>query len=227
MESRQSGRVQDLHRTRHRQRLRLPALMLLITTAVLLMIPTLDQSSLELLRWPQPHPRSDLLQLFRVWGSLWSWLVIGVAIQALWPRDPLGRQRRWLVSCTPLISAAAGGATAEVLKLILRRERPSELVGYTFRSWQENPWSTSGLGLPSSHAAVAFAGSVALGLLLPRLRCPALMIACGCAYTRIAAGAHFPSDVLLGATVGSLVGATVMTRLEALSRPTGNRSPGR
>ncbi|MEY3964455.1 MAG: hypothetical protein RLZZ106_1710, partial [Cyanobacteriota bacterium] len=46
--------------------------MLLITTAVLLMIPTLDQSSLELLRWPQPHPRSDLLQLFRVWGSLWS-----------------------------------------------------------------------------------------------------------------------------------------------------------
>jgi membrane-associated phospholipid phosphatase len=67
--------------------------------------------------------------------------------------------------------------------------------------------------LPSSHAAVAFAGSITLALLYPRLALPALAVAIGCGFTRVASGAHYPSDVLAGAVVGGLTAVVIAPTL--------------
>lgn len=174
----------------------------------------IDRALLMRLAWPQKHPRSDLLLLLRVWGSLWSWLLIAGATAALGWRREAGTRRRMLAMATALlVSPAIAGMAAELLKLLLRRERPSELEAYVFRSWLERPWSTSGLGLPSSHASVAFGGSLAIALIYPELRWPALLLALGCGYTRIASGAHYPSDVLAAAVVGAVAALLVHSRL--------------
>jgi PAP2 superfamily. len=181
---------------------------LLVTAATVLVVwlgaaTELDRAVLHWLAWPEKQPRSDLLLLLRVWGSLWTWCLIALAatLQHCSGRLALGSPARALGLPLLLVPASAGGL-AELLKLLIRRKRPSELEVYLFRAWNEQPWSTKGLGLPSSHAAVAFAGSMALALLYPRLAWPALVVAMGCGFTRIASGAHYPSDVVAGAMVG-------------------------
>lgn len=112
-----------------------------------------------------------------------------------------------------MLSPALSGGLAEILKLTFRRERPSELGAYVFRSLSDRPWSSSGLGLPSSHAAVAFGGSMALMILFPRLRWPALVMAMG------------PTDIYLGALVGSVTGLLLAHWLKIPSLRFGHAQP--
>jgi undecaprenyl-diphosphatase len=146
-------------------------------------------------------PKTDLYYLFRIWGSLWPWILFSIALGLSGKRNKQTKPSLFL-----FLSPALSGALAEILKLTFRRERPSELGSYIFRSFADRPWSTSGLGIPSSHAAVAFGGSMAIMILFPRLRMPALVMAFGCAFTRVASGAHYTTDTYLGALVGSGTG---------------------
>jgi membrane-associated phospholipid phosphatase len=173
----------------------------------------MDWLLLHLIAWPSKQPRTDLLLLLRIWGSLWTWTLIALVVKL---QQKLGSdfieappKRQWQ---TMLLTPAIAGAIAEGLKLLIRRERPSELETYIFKAWSDQPWSTKDLGLPSSHAAVAFAGSVAIALLYPRLKVPVMVMALGCAYTRVASGSHFPSDVVAGAAVGLITGLVVVRR---------------
>lgn len=107
------------------------------------------------------------------------------------------------------LSTAAAGLVAEVLKLIFRRQRPEADYGhyrFRFSDW----FNASGLGLPSSHAAVAVAAALALSILYPNRR--PLWIGLGglCVLSRIAAGAHFSSDVVVGVLVGLVMARAVV-----------------
>ncbi len=148
----------------------------------------------------------DWGRMFRVMGFLGTWLALALAI---WLHETAeggsrkaAKRRFWLLLGTPTL----GGALAEVLKLLLRRERPAVLEGlYSWRSFGERTWSTSGLALPSSHTLVAFAGAAMLARLYPRARWVGYTLAGGCAVTRVLARAHFVSDVVLAAGLGWFV----------------------
>ena len=79
---------------------------------------------------------------------------------------------------------------------------------------------TGGSGFPSSHASIALAFAVAAWLnpwpLSVRLACmgAALLIA----WSRLALGAHFPSDVAGAAVLGSLSALVAHTTLSRLAR---------
>jgi membrane-associated phospholipid phosphatase len=145
----------------------------------------------------------DWGRMLRVVGFLPTWAVVSAALALSDPTS--GRLRetsRWR-AFLPLIAATVGGIAAELLKLLLRRERPeAHAGGYVFRSWAEHPLSTSGLSLPSSHALVAFAGAAMLARLYPRARWLWYTLAIGCALTRVLVRAHFVSDVVLSAIIG-------------------------
>ncbi len=142
----------------------------------------------------------DWGRLLRVIGFLPLWLVAAVA---LWlhqrhapTRGPL------LLALAPALSGLAG----ELFKLLLRRERPGPHDGlYSFRPFEQDLLSTSGLALPSSHAVVAFGGAAILSRLFPRAWPVWWGLAWGCALSRVAAGAHFFSDVVASAILGWLV----------------------
>jgi membrane-associated phospholipid phosphatase len=108
--------------------------------------------------------------------------------------------------------AAIGAASLVVnqpMKLIGERHRPDrDGLGVPQQRWVIMPSSTS---FPSGHSASAAAFAVAVGDLLPALKLPLRGAASVVAFSRVYTGVHYPSDVLVGATVGALLGRVAST----------------
>jgi membrane-associated phospholipid phosphatase len=176
-----------------------PAIM--VAVAAMVAATALDGWTYRVLVVPDVYDH-DWGRMLRVVGYLPTWAVVSVALALSGPASGPAISSRWRASM-PLIAATVGGAVAELLKLLLRRERPEAHAGaYVFRSWRDHPLSTGGLALPSSHALVAFAAAAMLARLYPRARWLWYALATGCALTRVLARAHFLSDVTLSAIIG-------------------------
>jgi membrane-associated phospholipid phosphatase len=146
------------------------------------------------------------------------WFVTG-ALLALF-----GGQQGRRAACTGL--AAIGVASLVVnqpMKRIGERHRPDRgRLGVPLQRWVRMPSSTS---FPSGHSASAFAFAVAAGDLMPSLKLPLRGAASVVAFSRVYTGVHYPSDVLVGATVGAVLGrVTSAVARRVISRTT---SPGR
>jgi membrane-associated phospholipid phosphatase len=129
------------------------------------------------------------------------WFGIGLAGAAV---DP-PRRRRWLAAS--LIGPAAIGLNFGI-KLLAKRPRP-QLEGLPPLGG-----APSSLSFPSAHATASFAAATAMSRIEPRAK-PALFAAAALmAVTRPYLGMHYPSDVLAGAALGSVLGA--VTPLPAL-----------
>ena len=128
--------------------------------------------------------------------------------------------RRWAIPRVLACALAAGGA-ADLLKMTVMRCRPYDLpfplpgsVWNTFGDWWPILRILSGgsesQSFPSAHTATAVGLAAALIWLYPqgRLLFTLLALLVGC--QRVAAGAHYPSDVLVGAAVGCLVAALLL-----------------
>ncbi len=147
----------------------------------------------------------DWARLLRVMGWAPTWTI---AALAMWLHERPEAAHRAAARAWYLVTASlAGGLLAEIMKLLLRRERPDVLGGdYSFRAWSDHPFSTSGLAWPSSHTMVAFAAATALARLFPRAKWVWYVLAAGCGATRMLSHAHYFSDVTLGALFGWSVG---------------------
>ncbi len=181
----------------------LPRLLLLIAAAAVALALLADRWAYAHIIYPDVYEH-DWGRMLRTMGFLPFWLAAGVAMllcdrpQPAWPRRGL----------LLMIAATLGGASAELLKLLVRRERPSaDSATYIFRGWSDHPFSTRGLGMPSSHGVVAFAAAAMLARLLPRARVVWYALAVGCALTRVLSRAHFLSDVVVAALCGYAVAA--------------------
>lgn len=186
-----------------------PALLrFLATAAVALLLAHLAD------RWAYAHlydphfQDTDLGRMLRVMGFLPLWMAAALAL-ALCDRPLRATRSAYEAASRGLLlfaSSTVGGIAAELLKLVFRRERPRAHAGaYVFRAWSEHPLSTGGLSFPSSHALVAFGAVAMLALLFPRARWVWYALGAGCAFARVAAGAHFLSDVTASAVAGVLI----------------------
>lgn len=150
---------------------------------------------------------NDLGRLFRVIGYLPLWLLLGFGF---WLQTR-NRRRGLMIALVP----ALGGIVAEAMKILLRRERPKLHDGqYFFRPFSDQFWYTRDIGLPSSHALVAFSGAWLLCRIWPRAWPVWLFLAGGCALTRVQSQAHFLSDVTVAAVAAYWVVALVWKRVE-------------
>ena len=117
-----------------------------------------------------------------------------------------GAKRRGLWVALAPFSAAL---ISEMLKFLIRRHRPPLLKpwdgNYLWRAWSDDPFSTGGLGMPSGHAVVAFAGALLLCRIYPRATPVWLAFALGCAVNRVMLRAHFVSDVWASAALAFIV----------------------
>ncbi|MDG1479323.1 MAG: phosphatase PAP2 family protein [Myxococcota bacterium] len=147
---------------------------------------------------------SDGHRALRVAGFLPVWMAIGTALAL--------HTRRRAIGVGLTLSAGLAGLLAEIGKLLIRRGRPGEVAGYTFHRLPDD-LSTAGLGMPSSHAAVAFGGAFLLARLYPRVAPVVVLWAVGCGLTRVLDGAHFLSDVVAAAGLAWLVSRAVAARL--------------
>ncbi|MBS1903195.1 MAG: phosphatase PAP2 family protein [Bacteroidetes bacterium] len=106
------------------------------------------------------------------------------------------------------VSIAAGVAVTLalqelVIKPLVRRERPYRALDSV--RWVDS--SATGYSFPSSHAATSWGLAVGLSLRYPKWYVigPSVAYALVVSLSRPYLGVHFPSDVLTGAVLGSLV----------------------
>lgn len=186
--------------------------------AALVIAHLLDPYAVQHVRYPEVNSQ-DWGRLLRVMGFLPTWLLAAAAL-ALHDRDgPLRFRRANLLFFSPALS----GLTGEILKLLIRRERPGELGHYVFRAFSDRPFHSGGLGMPSSHAVVAFGAAAMLSRLFPRAWPIWWLLGWGCALTRVLHGRHFVSDVVASAIVGWLIAAVLWSRWPATDGAYGNR----
>jgi undecaprenyl-diphosphatase len=112
---------------------------------------------------------------------------------------------------------AASFVVNQPFKLAGARRRPDrDSLGVPELRRVPMPRSAS---FPSGHSASAAAFAVAVGDVLPVLRVPLRLAAATVAFSRVFTGVHYPSDVMIGATVGAVTGrlASGLARSERLS----------
>ena len=114
------------------------------------------------------------------------------------------------------LAVGVPGLFVTIVKRIIGRARP--YVDHGPHAFEFHPFSTAAYAsMPSGHATTVFSILVALGTLWPRGRTVLWIYALAILVSRVVVSAHFPSDVVAGAVVGT-VGALLVRRWFALRR---------
>ena len=104
-----------------------------------------------------------------------------------------------------LLTIAISGIAVQVLKHVIGRARPKLIEQWGTLSLHPFTWPNNYASFPSGHTTSAFAAATALSLMVPPLRWPMFLCAIAIGLSRIVVGAHYPSDVLAGAALGTVV----------------------
>ena len=108
-----------------------------------------------------------------------------------------GRRDQWrramlAVLVTQLVNTAAKG--------VVRRRRPA------FDELPALIKVPTSLSFPSAHSSTSFAAARGFGGLVPRAGGPLYVVASCMALSRVYLGVHYPSDIAVGAILGSVIG---------------------
>lgn len=124
------------------------------------------------------------------------WIVIGILLLI-----PKKTRRAGILSLLALLSAHL--LCNMVLKDYVARVRPYDVIeGLHCLIERPTDWS-----FPSGHTMTAFAAAVVIFRSRPkRLGIPIMTLACVIAFSRLYVGVHYPSDVIFGAVLGTLIG---------------------
>jgi membrane-associated phospholipid phosphatase len=103
------------------------------------------------------------------------------------------------------IVVAAAGLADDVLKILFGRARPylwleGDNSGFGFLRY-----SAKFASFPSGHTTTSFAAAIVLGMVLPRHKPWFLLAAALVGVSRIVLDVHYPSDVVAGALLGTMV----------------------
>ena len=153
---------------------------------------SLDARILRAVRGRLRDPRAirAVARFSRVGEHAACWLVLGLGAAGA----DQARRSSWLRG-TAVVAGAYALNTA--LKLAVRRPRP-DLPG--FPPLIATPTQ---LSFPSAHATSSFAAARTFGRLIPAA--PLYALACALAASRVALGVHYPSDVVAGAALGTVI----------------------
>jgi undecaprenyl-diphosphatase len=155
-----------------------------------------------------------LLRVFRVitWFGQGGVVLVpsGIALLAcLWLRprlpslaDALGK----IIRGAGLLFAAvaAAGITNDGLKLLFERARPRLWLHGDPTGFFSGHMGSDYQSFPSGHTATSVAAAIVLSQLFPRWRAEFALFALLIAFSRILLDAHYLSDVIAGAAVGTI-----------------------
>jgi len=175
----------------------------------------LDRNLMLLIQAWQWPPFLHLMQLL-TWlgyGAIDIGALLTIALVGWWNGKADVRTRGLWGAGT----VAASGVLDQIVKNVACRARPSAPgAGLFFAKFPCFPATYVYASFPSGHAATAFATAVVLAFVYPRQTGVFLGLAVLVGLSRILLGAHFPSDVLAGALLGSGVALAVHATVPAV-----------
>ena len=104
------------------------------------------------------------------------------------------------VFCSVVLAACTTG----ILKILIGRSRPFIYQALNTTLFVPGALDDMFNSMPSGHTAISFAGLVMIGMLFPKIKWATWTMAIIIAATRLYIGAHWFSDVVLGAFIGML-----------------------
>ncbi len=163
-------------------------------------------------RWP---PLLELMQLL-TWlgnGAVDIGIPLLLALCGRW-RGDRGLAIRALAGAA---AVAGAGLLDQIVKHVACRARPSAPeAGMFFTHFPCIPATYAYASFPSGHATTAFVTAVLLAFWYPRRAGVFVGLAVLVGLSRVLLGAHFPSDVLAGALLGSGVALAVYAYVPAV-----------
>ncbi|HET9951158.1 MAG TPA: phosphatase PAP2 family protein [Candidatus Eisenbacteria bacterium] len=134
-----------------------------------------------------------------------------VLIGFLWMQRKRGVLALLILAATIAVSDQT---SAKLLKPIFKRQRPSVVVA------DSRPFFgvRGSYSFPSVHATNSFAAAMVLDAVFPGARPALFTLAALVGYSRVYVGDHWPSDVLAGMLLGSLIGWGGRTLFARLSK---------
>lgn len=161
---------------------------------------------------PLPFRRfmADLTELGR---SHWELVPSGLLVIALFfLRRRMPVRRRLEVTLAQVqnlalflfICIAGSGLLAQLLKQLFGRARPKHFEQAGPHGFHPFSFHSDYASMPSGHATTLFALAMIIALSFPRLSPPAFLVAAFISSSRLFVGAHFFTDIVAGALLGSL-----------------------
>jgi membrane-associated phospholipid phosphatase len=160
---------------------------------------------------------------------LWPLGLLFLALAALPP--PLTKVSQAVLAAVMVrvgflfLAIGVPGLFVSIVKRMIGRARPLATGHIDPFAFAPFIWRADYASLPSGHATTAFSVLVAFGTLWPRGRTVLLLYALAISVSRVMVMAHYPSDVLAGAVVGT-VGALMVRHYFALRRLGFSAGPG-
>ena len=151
---------------------------------------------------------NNIFDLLKEGGFYFTWIIVCCAILLIdLPKRVKGSYNFIRRAVFLFTSSLVSGLVAEILKIVIRRERPEPLyfTGGNFRGWVGAWWKSNDLGTPSSHAMVAFGAAWALCIMFPQARIIWIFIGVGCALSRMVQQAHLLGDVYIAAVLSYVI----------------------
>lgn len=163
----------------------------------------------ELMQWfNAPHLHTLALdQFFYAVSKIFIWLPTFILLLYT-IINTKKRESILIIIGIVLVFVITDRITSGLMKPVFARPRPShdpaimDMLAYAFN------YKGGAYGFPSSHAGNSFAIATFLTLLFKNkaLGVTIFSWAAICSYSRMYLGVHFPSDILVGATLGTLFG---------------------
>jgi 4-amino-4-deoxy-L-arabinose transferase-like glycosyltransferase/membrane-associated phospholipid phosphatase len=177
---------------------------------------TLDTDIFRFVKDGLSNPFFDVLMPFLSYNNVFFPLLAVLAAWLIWK----GKERGLVcVLFICLVTAVGDGQIIRPLKLLIERPRPM----FGLEEALAQGGSTTSYGMPSAHAANWFSAAMVAFMFYRRSIWFMLPLALAVSFSRIYNGAHYPSDVLVGAILGAGYGAGAVWGLDALWRWVGQR----
>jgi membrane-associated phospholipid phosphatase len=137
--------------------------------------------------------------------GLSTWYLIGSALLYLYfvfgaPSRPWANRMIYF-----FCAVAASGLLTNVVKWLMGRWRPKVFIPEGFYGFEFFGFGYEQTSFPSGHATTICTAAVALSLFFPRFRWLWIILALLVCISRVIIGAHYLSDVIMGAYIGIFV----------------------
>ena len=185
------------------------ALALGAAAVLLLLWGSPDRAIADLVRHLDPRPMAVMGEAAQLGNSSWSLipsgalLVLLLVLRTRLSRPSLRRSCDWAIGMLAfvLVAVALSGLTVDLVKWLVGRTRPNLVargVAYGFDPLRLDAGYQS---FPSGHANTLVVLGLVLAFVVPRLTVPLLAVSAVLALGRVAASAHYLSDLIGGAAV--------------------------